>query len=492
SVRELEDGGGDGRINLHQPGYFGETADDVISTQGYRYSDRIADKYRPKEDMLSGQLGPNERYMLSSSAIQSAERKGVVSPRTVDYLSNFMVKAKPLERSESQTLASKPAVSKSQRNHGPPKPFSTKLSAPLARDSIMNDDAPPPPPPKFTAKKKDALKTSSLQNLRGSIMDDSKDGTKAGTKVDTLSRTKSIMDDDQPPLEESGKSVKVTGNPRNIRSMNESKGHQDDYYDGRRFEREYRYYDDEPYDGRFKENEMTELSSTQPRLRNSRLQKPFVPKTKPKSATSKTATAGNTISPAQSFWSNPSQWPMPYNPIFGAGFGAAFPGTMSYAPAATFPEATSTSKPASGLPTYTPSLPGVGSMRHQGLGIPSVPPSLVPARLRLTQIPVVTYRQSYVIEPTGHPPGTYLAPEELGMDASGGLLTYISAGAYPGSGMMVGNGLQEGQRGLLEEPDISQAAVKPIGAKKAATVVKKVAATTGVRSMIQKGVIGRR
>lgn len=141
---------------------------------------------------------------------------------------------------------------------------------------------------------------------------------------------------------------------------------------------------------------------------------------------------------------------------------------------------------------FSPVLPNYNSngMMSQALlpsvGQPSVPPYLVPAKIKLLHIPIISYRQSYVIEPTGQPPGTYLSPDEI--EASGGMLTYISAPTYPQPDLYGGMASYAASISKDVEnvggtgPDLS----KPKNKQRIG-----VSGNGGVRSMIQKGVIGR-
>ncbi|KAJ3075934.1 hypothetical protein HDU98_006443 [Podochytrium sp. JEL0797] len=165
------------------------------------------------------------------------------------------------------------------------------------------------------------------------------------------------------------------------------------------------------------------------------------------------------------------------------------------------------------LPNYTPTpqapLPSLHSLSPMSNNpfippAPTVHPGLMPARIKLTTVPVVTFKQSYVIEPTGHAPGTYIPPEEMGVDGAGGMMTYIAAGMFPQGGeMMGGGGGGFGQQPMhIIQNDSSRrvgtatsaATTRTGGAQTrggASLQSKTVIGKTGVRSQIQKGQIGR-
>ncbi|KAJ3203363.1 hypothetical protein HDU82_006636 [Entophlyctis luteolus] len=140
------------------------------------------------------------------------------------------------------------------------------------------------------------------------------------------------------------------------------------------------------------------------------------------------------------------------------------------------------------LPTYT----GAAMLPHAAGALPAlpgaaqstVPAGLVPARIRLTAIPVVTYRQSYVIEPTGHAPGTYVPPEEIGPNA---VLTYISA--YPGTHAIdsMGAGYPDSRKHVQGVNTKRELAAQTPSPPDPPSLPQK----QGVRSLIEKGVIGR-
>ncbi|KAI9353747.1 hypothetical protein BDR26DRAFT_849154 [Obelidium mucronatum] len=123
---------------------------------------------------------------------------------------------------------------------------------------------------------------------------------------------------------------------------------------------------------------------------------------------------------------------------------------------------------------------------------PTVHPGLVPARIKLTTVPVVTFKQSY----------------EMGMDSNGGILTYISSGSFPSQSMdMSGGGGFMGypggnnpgyDNGFESQRQIATATtLRSMGEIRGAKPGPKSRAAgggvaeSGVRSMIKKGVIGR-
>ncbi|KAJ3143157.1 hypothetical protein HK100_006452 [Physocladia obscura] len=145
--------------------------------------------------------------------------------------------------------------------------------------------------------------------------------------------------------------------------------------------------------------------------------------------------------------------------------------------------------PAFGMMAHAtlPSLSGHGGNALSQFGTlssPTVPPHLMPARIRLTTIPVVTYKQSYIIEPTGHAPGTYLSPDEFGNSSSGdGMLTYISAscgGVFPSA---IGEN--------FVNPTVARGKSAAASAIPQKGLEKETVKKHSVRSMIKKGIIGR-
>ncbi|ORY42323.1 hypothetical protein BCR33DRAFT_718477 [Rhizoclosmatium globosum] len=472
----------DGGVEYNANGYGRERAgrrqsnDDEQnsnSSQEYRYSDRISGKYNnngPGREPNSLQKYP-ERLMLTSSALQAAQNQGMVSPETVNYLKWYMVKAKPLEatpegsltdvRNQSSTVPSKQMASES-KSKAKPKPYGVK-------GSIMDDDDDNGRP---------LFSNKSVAPTRGSIMDDSPSDSRS-----KLFSKKAIA-----PIRNSGSIM-----------------------------------DDQP----------AETEPPKPRA---------IPKTrvtivsKPK-PTSKKAAANPGQAEAPGMQQN-QQWGQPF-PFMGgfSPFGAPFmqqgqsygsPSGLSHPhqPGGSFPPHQFSQHMPSQLPTYKSSMnsqPPLPSLNALALTAPpynppppTVHPGLMPARIKLTTVPVVTFKQSYVIEPTGHAPGTYIPPEEMGMDANGTMLTYISTAGMNGTGgggsysydvnaAMGGMG-SVGGMGPTYSYDIKESAVNPsrtprsmsnkkptstVGSKSKVPSVKTQPERSGVRGMIQKGVIGR-
>jgi hypothetical protein len=101
------------------------------------------------------------------------------------------------------------------------------------------------------------------------------------------------------------------------------------------------------------------------------------------------------------------------------------------------------SSPSSSM-TPPPTIPNIA-------GYGAVSPSLVPARLRMAQIPVTTYRPAIVIEATGEAPGTYHDP-----NTNGGVA--VAPFLNPGMGMGMGMGA-----GMMLDPQQMAAAMMMMG-----------------------------
>ncbi|KAI9332973.1 hypothetical protein BDR26DRAFT_868752 [Obelidium mucronatum] len=129
---------------------------------------------------------------------------------------------------------------------------------------------------------------------------------------------------------------------------------------------------------------------------------------------------------------------------------------------------------------------------------PFVPPTLMPARIRLQNVPVVTLQQAMVIEATGEPPGSvgaFPGHSEMMMQP-----TYINNGPFGGMGMYAGGMMnrgdwqEQGRNALNQatehvEEIHSKEIVEP--KKKTVKLSEKPKSRSGVRAMIQKGLIGR-
>ncbi|KAJ3022394.1 UNVERIFIED_CONTAM: hypothetical protein HDU68_009166 [Siphonaria sp. JEL0065] len=427
------------------------------SSQEYRYSDRISRKYIPESSQMtkSNSLSNGnlqkipDRLMLSSSALKAAQEQGMVSPETVQYLKWYMVKAKPLEAPPSGSLTD-------VRNQGGPQGRLGKSGANLKQQF---EDEPPRGRPLYSTKKQPTIQ-------RGSIMDDEPASPKSrafATKTNAAPlRSGSIMDDR--PQEQP-----VAKPPRPI-----------------------------------------------PKTRVTIVSKPKTVAAKKASP----AKAAENVQNSMPATAGGGFWPQGGASPFMGGFSPFMqqPGSFGANPYLQQNQNPYNQHqiPSSQLPAYNsmksqaPSLPSLHALQLTAPQFtpppPTVHPGLMPARIKLTTVPVVTFKQSYVIEPTGHSPGTYIPPEEMGVDANGGMLTYISTGSFPSQFDMGGGGALDYQAmggfhpmamgGHEPRPIATATTVRSMGAIRESQANSSVPASkgpgkTGVRSMIQRGVIGR-
>ncbi|KAJ3328064.1 hypothetical protein HDU76_010642 [Blyttiomyces sp. JEL0837] len=70
----------------------------------------------------------------------------------------------------------------------------------------------------------------------------------------------------------------------------------------------------------------------------------------------------------------------------------------------------------------------------------AVAPNLIPARVKMTNIPVVTMRPALVIEATGEPPGTYHSMPSQMSDANGNPVMAMASSAFISAGLLGGGG----------------------------------------------------
>ncbi|ORY40393.1 hypothetical protein BCR33DRAFT_852726 [Rhizoclosmatium globosum] len=133
-------------------------------------------------------------------------------------------------------------------------------------------------------------------------------------------------------------------------------------------------------------------------------------------------------------------------------------------------------RPPTALPTYnsmyTNQLPQMMSPQ------PFVPPTLMPARIRVQNVPVVMLQQAMVIEPTGEPPGSY--GTEMGQP------TFMSSAFAAWN-----RGLEEAMPPPVVEEVVEEVKEVEKKGKKGVKIREKSRGRSGVRSMIAKGIIGR-
>ncbi|KAJ3384419.1 hypothetical protein HDU84_002937 [Entophlyctis sp. JEL0112] len=137
-------------------------------------------------------------------------------------------------------------------------------------------------------------------------------------------------------------------------------------------------------------------------------------------------------------------------------------------------------------PYYMPPFPNLGGQP------PIVPPHLLPARIRMQQVPVVVMQQAMVIEPTGGPPGSLAFAGAVGTELGETAPTFINSLVAPNATC---------NRGFIEEAnsDVSADSAKSILLPELREDKKMLKECAGsikghakVRDLIKNGVIGRR
>ncbi|KAJ3265893.1 hypothetical protein HDU77_003364 [Chytriomyces hyalinus] len=483
-----------GMIRVNRVAYEDDFGDYMAPNppQAYRYSDRIAGKYKAIES--------SEDLVLSTAAMQAAERDGVISPRTFGNLTQYMDTVEPkTETQEPEDVSPKAKKRNTETN----KTANKKTPLSPLRGSIMNDV--PEPEPKKLPKKTALKKPAPSGKFTRSIMDDDPPDVPAAKKRTSLRKPSQPDENDAQNKADEPKTIKIVGDRRNIKFM-----------PGRNSENELSNVDgfgqedvsSMPMHDAYNRPSINPYSQYGPEVGGWAQQRPpsaFYPR--PQSRMNPNYHPMNlpyNSNPdpydPQNFWTHPMMSPylqgpqmygMPPHPMQQQLY---HPNMPFMNPGDRYPFGLEHN--AQGLPIYghnnqmmLPSIPAaLRQPQRPGTrsGVPTVPPNLMPARLKLTQVPVVTFRQSYVIEPTGHPPGTYIPPGE--MDPHGGLLTYISAGMYPSE--VFGQAVEEDDAGSSDVQDAKvESKLEPKG--DAGSKAEK-AAPTRVRSMIKKGVIGRR
>ncbi|KAJ3234249.1 hypothetical protein HDU81_001533 [Chytriomyces hyalinus] len=432
--------------------------------------------------------------------MQAAERDGVISPRTFGNLTQYMDTVEPnTETQEQEEVSPKPKKSSMETKTSVAK--KTPLSS--LRGSIMNDA--PEHETKKMPKKTALKKPAASGKFTRSIMDDDVPEVSAAKKRTSLRKPSQPDENEAQTKSDEPKTIKITGDRRNIRFM-PGRDSENDLNNGDGFGQE--DASSMPIPGVYNRPPMNPYSQYGPEVGAWGQQRPlsaFYPR--PQSRMNPNYHPMNlpyNSNPdpydSQNFWTHPMMSPYLQGPQMYAMQPHPMQQQMYHPnmplmnPGDRYPFGLDHN--AQGLPLYghnnqmmLPSIPAaLRQPQRPGTrsGVPTVPPNLMPARLKLTQVPVVTFRQSYVIEPTGHPPGTYIPPGE--MDGHGGLLTYISAGMYPSE--VFGQALEEDDAGSSDVQDTK--VESKMESKGDAGSKAEKAAPTRVRSMIKKGVIGRR
>ncbi|KAJ3124704.1 hypothetical protein HK100_011141 [Physocladia obscura] len=135
--------------------------------------------------------------------------------------------------------------------------------------------------------------------------------------------------------------------------------------------------------------------------------------------------------------------------------------------------------------TVLPQYDAIHSQKKQFFGEsrPIVPPNLLPARIQVQQVPVIVMRQAMVIEPTGDPPGS-IAEHYANIGEAKNETDYSVHPAFISSQFFGNSGIYHNWQpefSVSKPPEEFPQSKKPIQKQK----------QTGVRAMIQKGIIGR-